>query len=489
MFTSVLFKIIGSILMATGLAMCVPMVFALAVDEIAAAKGFLYSAMLTFSVGTLLFFIFRKSKSDELRPKEGFFVVSGTWFLVSLAGGLPFYLSGVFPDHSFTSFVRAFFESASGFSTTGATIFTDVEALPKAILLWRSISHWLGGMGIIVLSLLVLPLLGVSGFQLFRAEAPGIKTDMSRIHPRIKDTAQTLWLVYLFLTFVETILLWLGGMSWFDAINHAFATMATGGFSTKNNSIEYFNSRYIEGIITLFMFIAGANFTLHYYGMRGKLVAYFKDFEFRWYVAISLVAATLIGVSLWHSGTSITDAIFLSFFQVATIITTTGFSSADFELWPRLALLTLLMLMFVGGCAGSTGGGIKVMRVVLFFKLAYSELFRLVHPNAINRVKIGWQPVSEKMAFHVWGFLFWTLAVFSISSMLIFMSGVDFGSSLSSVISCLGNIGPGFASIGPSENYAHFSPFVHLVQIFCMITGRLELFTVLILFAPAFWKN
>jgi len=490
MLFSVLFKLIGGIILAVGISMSIPMVYAWYVNEVLAANGFFISVVTTLLLGGSLFFFFRKSPSDEeLRPKEGFFIVSFSWLLMSVVGGLPFFFADVFPEMSFISFIDGFFESTSGFTTTGATIFADVESLPRSILLWRSITHWLGGMGIIVLSILILPLLGISGFQLFRAEVPGIKTDIAKLHPRIKDTAKALWGVYVLITFVEIILLMLGGMSGFDAVNHAFATMATGGFSTKNGSIGSYGSSYIEIVVTIFMFIAGANFALHYHAIRGSFKGYLRDVEFKWYIVIAIVAITGIAIVLGQDGESWTDAIRLSAFQVATILTTTGFSSADFELWPRLALLFLLTLMFIGGCAGSTGGGIKVVRILLFFKFAFHELFRLIHPNAVNQVKVGKHSIEDKIVMHLWGFLFLVILTMSVSMAILFASGVDLESSIMAVIACLGNIGPGLASVGPSDNYAHFSPLVKTVLTFCMIAGRLELYTVFILLIPQLWRN
>lgn len=486
---SILFKIIGSILLVLSISMSVPLVYGLIVGEGGAVKGFSISVFITLLLGGLLFLSNRKAKEDELRPKEGFFIVAMIWLLISLAGGLPFYFSKCFGDYSFSAFVSGFFESASGFSTTGATVFTVIETVPRSILLWRSTTHWLGGMGIIVLSLLMLPLLGVSGFQLFRAEVPGMKTDMAKLHPRIKDTAKALWIVYLIFTIGLTGLLLLGGMDMFDAINHAFATMATGGFSTKNKSIESFNSAYIEIVITIFMIIAGANFALHYYALKGKLYAYLKDLEFKVYIAVVAFATTAVTGVLANHGATISDSARLAAFQVASILTTTGFSSTNFELWPRLALIVILFMMFIGGCAGSTGGGVKVMRVILYFKLGFAELFRLIHPNSVKRVKLSGQAIDEKMSLHVWGFFFLAIFTFLGSTIIIFATGVDLVSSITSVIACLGNIGPGFGSVGPADNYAHFTPFVKIVQIFCMITGRLELFTVYVLFSPQFWKN
>ncbi|MDH3349196.1 MAG: TrkH family potassium uptake protein, partial [Desulfobulbaceae bacterium] len=328
----------------------------------------------------ILFFL----PEQELGYKDGFAIVSFSWIFLALLGALPYYISGAIPH-----FIDAFFESMSGFTTTGSTILSNIEALPKSLLFWRSMTHWLGGMGIIVLTLAILPLLGIGGMQLFQAEVPGPTKD--RLSPRIQDTARILWSVYLLLTVVETILLMFGGVDFFDALTHSFATLATGGFSNYNASISYFNSTYVQIVIIIFMLLAGANFSLHFLALHGDLKAYWKNEEFRLYISIILAATGLLVLANYLYGTyssfglNVRDVLF----QVVSIITTTGFGTADFDTWAPFCKVLLVSIMFVGGCAGSTGGGIKVVRFLLFFKYARLQLHKLIHPRQVETIKLG----------------------------------------------------------------------------------------------------
>jgi trk system potassium uptake protein TrkH len=368
----------------------------------------------------------------------------------------------------------------SGFTTTGSTILTDIESLPRSILFWRSLTHWIGGMGIIVLSLAILPMLGVGGMQLFQAEVPGPTAD--RLKPRIQDTAKLLWGVYVIFTALETLLLMAGNMSFYDAICHSFAT--------RNASIAAYNSAYIDWVITLFMFLAGVNFSLHYYALKGRIGEYFRNEEFRFYLLISCGAVAIL---MWmNQGTvydSVIDNLRYSAFQTASILTTTGFATADFELWPVVTQYILLFLMFIGGCAGSTGGGMKVARILLLFKHGTVQLYHLIHPRAVRLVKLGNNPVDQEVMQSILGFFALFMAVFVSASFLMAASGMDLVSGAAAVIATLGNIGPGLGSVGPVDNFAHISAFGKSVLIFCMLLGRLELFTVLVLFLPSFWRK
>jgi trk system potassium uptake protein TrkH len=354
--------------------------------------------------------------------------------------------------------------------------------------MWRSLTHWLGGMGIIVLALAILPFLGVGGMQLYKSEVPGPTPD--KLKPRIKDTAMLLWKVYVLLTAVQTVLLMFGGMDLFEALCHTFGTMATGGFSTKNASIAFYDSVYIQTVITVFMLIAGANFTLHYHLLRGRPMVFWKDPEFRFYIGVfalftALSTASVLGVNY----DSLSEAVRYCSFQVASIMTTTGYATADYELWTPLPQALLLMLMFLGGSAGSTGGGMKCMRIILLMKHTSRELFRLVHPRAVTSIKLGGKTVSPDVMASVWGFFLLYLGLFIVSSFIMAALGVDVVTSFASVAACIGNIGPGLGGVGPTDNYAHIPWLGKWLLIFCMLLGRLEIYTVIILLVPEFWRK
>jgi trk system potassium uptake protein TrkH len=376
----------------------------------------------------------------------------------------------------------------SGFTTTGSTILTDIEAMPASLLLWRSMTQWFGGMGIIVLSLAILPMLGVGGMQLFKAEVPGPTAD--RLKPRIQDTAKLLWGVYVLLTIAEIMLLMAGSMSFFDALNHAFTTMATGGFSTRNASVAAYDSAYIDWVITLFMFLAGVNFSLHYLGLRGRFMDYVRNEEFRFYLALVVSGTALVVLfNAWGVYPSFWDNLRYSAFQIVSIITTTGFGTADYELWPVICQYLLVIAMFVGGCAGSTGGGIKVARMLLLAKHAHVQLYRLIHPRAVKLVKLGDRPVEKEVMQSILGFFALYMAVFVTASFIMAGTGMDLLSAGGSVIATLSNIGPGVGTVGPIDNFAHVSAFGKITLSLCMLLGRLELFTVLVLLFPTFWHK
>jgi len=427
-------------------------------------------------------FLFSRTPA-ELRAKDGFLIVTFGWILFASLGALPFYISG-----HISSYTDAFFETMSGFSTTGASILTNIEALPHGLLFWRSLTHWLGGMGIILLSLAILPLLGVGGMQLFKAEVPGPTPD--KLSPRIKHTAELLWGVYVLLTIIEVILLMFAGMNWFDALCHTFGTMATGGFSTKNTSIGHYNSGLVDYIIIIFMILAGINFALHYKAIRGRPLVYIKDTEARFFIWIIVIATAVIGINLWMT----VDQSFMitlrhTLFQVVSILTTTGYGTADYELWNSTSQILLLLLMFIGGCAGSTGGGMKVIRSIILLKFGMNEIKRLIHPQAVLPVRVGKIVVSREIVTNIAGFYLLYMAIFILG--VIFMSslGLDTITSIGSVAANIGNIGPGLGGVGPTDNYAQIPAIGKWFLSFLMLIGRLEIFTVIIILTPAFWKK
>ena len=470
----------GFLLFFLAAAMLTPLPFSYYYSD-GAAPSLLLAASVTAGVGLAMRLTTRIT--GELRAKEGFAIVTFGWVLFSFFGALPFLFSGAIP-----SLADAFFETASGFSTTGASILTDIEAVPASLLFWRALTQWLGGMGIIVLSIAILPFLGVGGMQLFRAEVPGPSAD--RLTPRITQTAKILWGVYLLLSLLLTALLMFGGMSLFDALCHTFATMATGGFSTRNASIAAFDSAYIDWVIILFMYLAGANFALHYQALRGNWKAYRFDREFLVYTGIILAATAVI--LLGNMATAYMDwglALRDSFFQVVSIQTTTGFITADYELWSYLAQYLLLLLMFIGGSAGSTGGGIKVIRIYLVTKFILSELTRLLHPQAVVPVRVRQTPVSREIVTNVVGFFALYIFCFVVGVAVIALFGEDLPTSISAVATALGNVGPGLGNVGPTENFGFLPDVSKWTLSALMLLGRLELFTVVILFTPAYWRR
>ncbi len=442
----------------------------------------LYSIIISAVIGVILNLLFKKYKSQKLASREGFVVVSFGWIFASLIACLPFIIHGSIPD-----FTDAFFEVLSGFTTTGSTILTDIEVLPHGLLFWRSMTHWLGGMGIILLTLAILPLLGVGGMQLYKAEVPGPVSE--KITPRITQTAKVLWGVYLLMTIVETVLLMFGGMDLFDALCHTFGTLATGGFSTKNASIGHYNA-YSQYVITIFMFLAGVNFTLHYRLLLGNYKSHIKDTEFKFYFGVIIVAIILIFINTW--GTvydNVEEAFRYISFQVVAIVTTTGYGTFDFEQWNLFCQFLLVILMFIGGCAGSTGGGMKNLRIMLVLKYMYYEILKFIKPNQINLIKINNKVVPDKVMTSVIGFVIIYILIFAMGTLLMTLLGEDMVTSFSSIAATLNNIGPGLAKVGPTKNYAEISTAGKWVLNFCMLAGRLEIFSVIVLLVPATWKK
>ncbi|MBU2512947.1 TrkH family potassium uptake protein [bacterium] len=446
-------------------------------------KAFLISIIIS-TVVAIIFFLIPKSKSS-LKTKDSYALVTFGWLSAGLFGCLPYFFSGYF--HSFTD---AYFESISGFTTTGASILTNIEALPPGLLLWRSTTQWLGGMGIIVFALAIIPYLNIGGMGIFQAEVPGPTAE--KLTPRIQDTAKVLWIVYLIFTIMLIVFLWLGGMTLFDAINHSFTAMSTGGFSTKNASVASFNSPLIEWILTLFMVIAGMNFALHYRFMFNgfKIKLYAKDSELRFYLlVVTLSISSIIAVILSLEGGNFFTTLRNVCFTVASIITTTGFATANYELWPVFGHFILLFLMIMGGCAGSTAGGIKSVRYMLVIKYMYVEMLKLIHPNLIRTVKVQDAVVDRNVLSSILSFIFIYAAVMIFSILLVSIETNDMITALGSVVACLGNIGPGFGSVGPTENYAHLGAYTKWILSLDMVMGRLEILTILILFLPKTWKK
>jgi len=447
------------------------------------ASSIAISAAITMVAGGSVFLMTRDKKKKELTLREGFGIVGLSWFAASFFGALPFWISGAIPDFSY-----AFFESASGITTTGSTIIRDIEILPKGILFWRSFLHWLGGMGIIVLSVAILPFLGLGGMQLFKAESPGPTKD--KLGPRIQETAKFLWFVYVLISLACFILLWLAGMTLFDAACHTFGTVATGGFSTYNASIGHFHSPAIEYIIIVFMFLCGISFSLHYRALLlGRPQDYFKPTELKTYFTIILFATVLIYYTRVPDQLPWEQNFRESIFQVISIMTTTGYGTADFELWHGVVQITLLGLMVIGGCAGSTGGGLKVVRIVLLVKYLKSLLSQQLHPSGVFLVKLDGKRVPNRVIQNILGLFLTFIFIHMISSFLLSAAGVDFKTATTAVLSCLSNIGPGLGEIGPTKNFANFDAFSIWVLIVDMIMGRLELFSVLMLFLPQTWRR
>lgn len=440
------------------------------------------SAGITVGFGGI-FLLFGRNAEKKIGRREAYFTVSIVWVIFSLFGSLPFVLSGEIP-----SFTDAFFETISGFTTTGSSILNDIEALPHGLLFWRSLTQWLGGMGIIVMSIAILPIFGIGGIQLFSAEVPGPTAD--KIHPRVKETAKRLWAIYFAFTVLETILLLFGGMSLFDAINHSLTTMATGGYSTKQASVAYWNSPYIQYVITIFMFIAGTNFTLSYFAINLKFSKLWKDEEFRFYLGFILFFTfSSMGLLLATSETGIEQAFRDSFFQVVSLITTTGYATADYMTWATPIIALLFVAMFFGGSAGSTGGGIKIVRIVIMIKNSVLEFKRLIHPNAIIPVRMNHQAIDGKIVRNVLAFIVFYIVIFFLSTLIMSFFGLDIESSMGAVIATLGNIGPGIGKVGPAENFYAIPDAGKWFLSFLMLIGRLELFTVLIILSPAFWRK
>ena len=456
----------------------------------------LWSGISILLIGLLIMFA-TKNHAKEMNKREGYIVVAFGWIVMALSGTLPYLLTG-----TITNFTNAFFETMSGYTTTGATILNDIESQPEGILFWRSLTHWIGGMGIIVLAIAILPLLGIGGMQLFAAEAPGPGGD--KLHPRITDTAKRLWLIYFGYTAAETLFLKLAGMSFFDAVNHAMSTLSTGGFSTKNQSIAYWNdSPMIQYIIVLFMLLAGTNFVLSYFGFKANFKRIFKDEEFKLYAKFLGVFTVIASVVLYTNSSLSKVSVFdhpqvfgeieatfrHAIFQVTAIVTTTGFVTADFTLWSSFLVVFFFGLMFLGGSSGSTSGGVKVVRQLLLIRNGFMEFKRSLHPNAVIPVRYNGKTVSGDIVFNVLGFFILYMISFIIGALGFSLLGLDFESAIGVAASSLGNVGPALGEFGPAHNFHEMPQIGKWWASFLMLIGRLELFTVLILLTPFFWRN
>jgi trk system potassium uptake protein TrkH len=470
------FNALGRILVLLAFTMLVPLLVALYYHE--PLKPFIVSILITLLAGLLLT---RIKSSVEWQQKEALAIVALTWLSAAIFGAIPFLFEGI-------SFIDAVFETMSGFTSTGSSILVDIEALSRSLLFWRSFNSWLGGMGIIVLFIAILPKLGVAGRQLFRAEAPGPTED--KLKPRIKDTAKILWALYIVISAFEIVALDLAGMSLYDAVTHTFACMACGGFSTYNAGIEAFHSPLIEFILTFFMFAAGANFALYYRAIFIDKNFLLKDEEFRTYTFILLGFAGLLTLVLYKDMEfSLFNSFRYAIFQITSIMTATGFASTDFNQWTDSAKVLVFAVMFIGGCAGSTGGGPKVVRFLLVLKYARRELFKVIHPRLIKPIKFNNKAVPDDVLQSILSFIVIYILVFIFSAMLLTLLGVDMVSSATASIATLGNIGPGFNVVGPMANFASLPPLGKIILINNMWVGRLEVYTVLVLFTSDFWHS
>lgn len=446
-------------------------------------RAFVLSSLITLVCGAAMYLLTIKNLVSELSLRDSYFTVSFVWVVFSLFGALPYLLSG-----SITSFTDALFETVSGFTTTGSSIISDVEALPKSILFWRSLTHWIGGMGIIVLVVAIMPLLRIGGYNLFKSETSGMTQE--KLSPKTTSTAKRLWAVYVILTFILIGLLLLGDMSFFDAINHAFSTMATGGFSTKNTSVSDFSS-YSQYVIAIFMFLAGMNFYLHYHFYKGRFKRVFSNIELRTYFGVVVVVSLLITITAIAHDNSIGvgEVLRNALFQVISVITTTGFATHDYHDWPHAASMLLFVLLFSGACVGSTGGGIKIIRHVVAYRHVLIYFKRTLHPNSVSLLKIGGEVIDEEKVGGLVSFMLLYMLTFSIGTVLMVFLGSDLFTSAAAVASNMGGVGTGIGSVGAFGNYSAFSDASKILLSLLMLIGRLELTTVLILFTRIFWKG
>lgn len=473
---------LGRLIQIVGLAMLTCLLWSF-VDHEAITMKFMEAAGLTIIVGLILTRVFKTR--DSINFKEAYLIVSLGWVVASIFGALPYIFTGYLPSPA-----DALFETVSGFTTTGSSVITDVESWPRSLLFWRSLTQWLGGMGIIVLFVAVISNLGVRANQLFKAESPGPISD--KISPRIRESARKLWMTYVLLSLACAVLLYIFGMNAFDSLCHTFATLATGGFSTKNTSIAFYASPAIQWTLTVFMFLAGASFTLHFLALkRRKPLFYWKNLEFRFYTIITVVASVLVVFSLASAGSAMgwEEKFRAAFFQVASILTTTGFATVDYNFWPSLASGVLFLMMFVGGCSGSTAGNIKPGRYLIIGKRTVIELKRMLHPKAVLTLRFGGRVIDDDLSANVLQFFFLYFIFLAIGTITMNALGMDILSGLTASAACLGNIGPGFNLVGPMENFAFIPDTGKYVLSILMLVGRLEIFPVLVLFLPSFWKE
>lgn len=473
--------VIMNIARVEGALMLLPALVALIYGENTVAGKILIIAVLCICLGSV--FSRKRPKRSDIFVKDGLMIVGLAWVMFSLLGALPFYFTDAIPR-----FVDAFFETVSGFTTTGSTILTDIESLPYGIHFWRAFTHWVGGMGVLVFVMAVIPLAGSKSLNIMKAEVPG--PTMDKIVPKTRQTAKILYLIYVVMTVAEVVLLVLGGMPLFDALIHTFSTAGTGGFSNKADSVSFYDSAYIDGVITVFMALFGVNFNLFYLLLLGKFARVFKSEELRTYIGIIAVATLLITINIYPMYGSFLTSFRYSSFQVTTIITTTGMMTTDFNLWPSFSKGILLMLMFVGACAGSTGGGLKVSRVLLLGKYIKSEIRKIVHPRSIVSVKVDGKVMDDTVIRSVTAYIMIYMSILVVSYLMISLNELDLETTLTSVITCINNVGPGFGEIiGPTQNFSTLSDFSKLVLTLDMLIGRLEIYPILFIFSPRMFKR
>ncbi len=473
-------KNLGILLICEGLAMFPSLVVALIYSE-NSVWAFFYTILLLLTFGLALGSI--KPKNKGIYAKDGFAIVAIGWILVSFFGALPFYLSGAIP-----SLVDSFFEASSGFSTTGASILQQIEGLPQGILFWRSFTHWIGGMGVLILAMAILPSTGTGALQIMKAESPG--PSPGKLVPKVRETAKILYGIYILITIIEILLLKIAGMSLFDSFIHTFGTVGTGGFSNMNLSVGAYNNVYIDMIITFFMFLCGANFALYYQVLKGNIKGIFKDGEFRLYGLIVITSIVLIAINIYGTMyNGVGQSIRHSAFQVVSVITTTGYATADFNIWPVFSKTILVFLMFVGGCAGSTAGGIKNIRFLILFKAVKRDLLKMIHPKAVYSVRVDGKTINDQTLSEVLGFFFLYMMVFCGAILIVSIEGKDLVTTVTSVATTIGNVGPGLGLVGPRGSFSSFTDLSKMVFSFCMIIGRLEIYPILLLTFPQFWKR
>ncbi len=474
-------NIFGRVLILLGLFMITSIIWAFVYNE-ATVLPIFYSSLITLTCGVIMYYGTLRNLKKELGLKDSYITVSFTWVIISLFGTLPYLLTGTIP-----SIIDAVFETVSGFTTTGSSILRDIEVLPKSVLFWRSLTHWIGGMGIIVLVVAILPLLRIGGYNLFKNETSGISYE--KLTPKTASTAKRLWAVYVSLTFILVGLLMLGDLNLFEALNHAFSTMSTGGFSTRNASVGSF-SPYVQYVIIVFMFLAGVNFYLHYHFVKGRFKKVFENIELRTYFAIIMVIGLTVAFIIYQNGgLTIEKAIRDSLFQVVSIITATGFATTDYLKWPVPAWTLIFLLMFIGACVGSTGGGIKVIRHVVSFRNVVLQFRKMLHPNSVCLLKINNEVIDDDKVGSLTSFMVLYLLTFTLGSIIMVFLGEDTLTAVGSVAANMGGIGPGIGSVGPASSYANIHEAGKVVLSFLMIIGRLELTTVLILFTGLFWER
>lgn len=473
-------KIIGNILIVESLLMIPSLLISLYMRE-NDTNSFIITILITGLMGLVLS-NFKKNK-ETINAKDGLAIVALAWALISLFGALPLYLSGSIP-----TYIDAVFETVSGFTTTGATLISNVEILPRGILFWRSFTHWIGGMGILVFTLALLPALGIGGFQIFKAESPGPVA--GKMAPRIRDTAKILYIIYFTITIVQVLLLKIGGMTIFESLVYTFGTVGTGGLAINNTSVGAFNSTYIHIVIAVFMVISGVNFSLYYLIFKGKFKEAFKDQELKLYLLIIFLAVLGIGINLYMTNyDKITISFRDAFFQVSSIITTTGYSTANFDAWPSFSKAILVLLMFVGGSAGSTAGGIKVIRILVLLKLIKREILKMFHARAVIPLKVNGKVVQNETVAGINSFVSLYFIIIILSTVAITLEDVDLITAFTSVAATLGNIGPGLNLVGPANTFNNYSQVSKVFFSFLMLLGRLELFTIIALLAPKSWKK